>query len=408
VAKGRVFVTEEPRTLLALDVADGKILWRREITYLDSVPSAQKKQALEQREKGTRQKNKLRLEEQKLNRLKRNFRRSGGDDASSAALTAQSEVVSKLHNKLAELSQFFPPAPIDRLGSASSTPTLSDDAIFAIFGNGVVAKVSFSGQLIWARYLGKPLQQMKGYYRGQAASPVLVDDTVIVPLNHLYGLSATSGDTLWKGDVYQDYGSPVVISKYQTHLVVTPSGTVINVEDGKVVADSLGLVFYSSPVVSDTYVYFVGSREDNELIRYFSAANIQFSAIGQISTKKLWTTQGTRGKTYSSPLFWDGLLYSAGEAADLTIWDTKTGKMTASQLFPSELDPVENQYPSPAYAGGFIFLTNNAGITAVLKPGRSPKTIDINFLEPIRSSLTFSENRIYARTLESIFCLAKK
>jgi len=408
VVGNQVFVTAEPRTLMALNAEDGTILWEREITFVDSQPPSKQERLAKQRKEALLLIEELAGEETKLNILKAKARKSRVNPELTASLSAQSLKVNEMTAKLDRLQKFRPPEALPVVGSASSTPVVYDGAIFAIFGNGVVAKVSFSGELIWARFLGKPMQTMHGYFRGQAASPRIIGDRLIVPLNHLYALSCEDGSTLWKSESYDDFGTPAVVKVGERHVVVTPSGLVVNSADGEVLGRDLAGIFYASPIVAGRVVYFVGSQEDHKMDRHFTALEIIDGAGSAPSVRQLRQKRIDTGSNHSSPLFLNDLVYSIDKSGKLMIYSASEGKLISKEFLDERLPSSSLYYPSPAYAGGHIYITNNDGMTGVFTPGLQSKAVSFNPLKPMRSSLVFVGDRIFARTKESVFCIREK
>ena len=408
VVGDRVFVTAEPRTLMALNAMDGRLLWEREITFVDSQATGRREWMMKQREEALKLGEALIKEEQQLNILKGKARKARKNTDLMSALNAQSLKVNDMRAKLEKLQKFRPPESLPVVGSASSTPLASEDAVFAIFGNGVVARVSFSGTLIWARFLGKPMQPMLGYFRGQAASPRIAGGHLIVALNHLYALSLEDGSIQWKGEVYKDFGTPAIVDLGDKQVIVTPSGLVVDATDGAVLARDLARVFYASPITSGNRAYLVGAYEDHKMDRHFSAIEILTGPEGKLSARSLWNIRSDRGSNQASPLLVQGLLYSMDKDAKLMIFSADTGKLLSKKTLHKKMPASTRYYPSPAFAGGHIYITNNEGMTGVFKPGLDYEALSFNPLKPMRSSLVFVKDRIYVRTKESAFCIREQ
>ena len=87
-----------------------------------------------------------------------------------------------------------------------------------------------------------------------------------------------------------------------------------------------------------------------------------------------------------------------------SVLDAKTGKI----IYEKKLDQLKaTTYPSPVLAGNYVLLSDEKGTTIVLEAGREYKETAVNVLEPFRSSPIFIGNRMYVRTLKSLYCIGK-
>lgn len=106
-----------------------------------------------------------------------------------------------------------------------STPTIHNGRVYALGATGVLQCLNGAdGTLVWSRDLLKdrkitPAQEAKNIAWGRAASPLIVDEMVIVPAGgpdaehcvSLLALNAATGDVLWQGGSSQvSYCSPQI------------------------------------------------------------------------------------------------------------------------------------------------------------------------------------------------------
>jgi outer membrane protein assembly factor BamB len=393
-------MTSEPLTVLCVDARDGRLLWKRAISYVDTVAAAAADGARQALEASAAIEAKLRERERELATQKRAVRKRGADAKARAELDALSKEVSALRASLQAYEYLRTPDAIPRMGSASSTPITDGRSLYAVFGNGVVAALSLDGALEWARWLGAPVEQMNGYHRGQGASPLLVGDRLIVGLNHLVAFSTADGRELWRGPRWRDFGTPAAASLGGVDVLLTGSGAAVDLRDGRVLADDLALLFYIGPVVDGDRAFFVGGGSDHLMQRAGAAYQLKSSG-GSVRFAPLWRRPLGAGTAYSTPLVHDGLLYAVSRDRELVVLDAAAG----TDIYRQVLDlGHEDVYSSPSLAGGRIYVSAG-GRTLVLKPGRQFAELARNELEDFRSTPLFVDDRVYIRGLTKLWCL---
>ena len=107
------------------------------------------------------------------------------------------------------------------------------------------------------------------------------------------------------------------------------------------------------------------------------------------------------GYGFSSPVIYEGLLYSTNDQNILTVLEIDTGKV----VYEERLSLQGAGYPSISLAGNRIYVSCDIGETVVLQPGREYKELARNKLEEFRSSLVFEGKRVYIRTAKHLFCI---
>ena len=203
----KVCVTIEPLSVVCLSTATGKQLWSHEVTYLDTVVAADRPRVAAEQAEAQRLAEALRSKERELNKLKRAMRKARGSGDARARSEALVAEIGPLKEQLDRFAYLRPPDPIDIMGTAPSTPLTDGSALYVLMGNGVAASLTLDGAVRWARHLGRPAQRMRGFHKGQAASPLLVNGVLVAPLNHLTGLDPATGKVLWtRAEPYLDFG----------------------------------------------------------------------------------------------------------------------------------------------------------------------------------------------------------
>jgi outer membrane protein assembly factor BamB len=192
LAGDRVFVLSDPALLIAVNAADGKILWQR------------------------------------------------GHGAADVGGAVGKQVSGSMPSY----------NPDGDAGSAASTPVTDGKDVYAVFANGVVSAHSVAGERRWLRFVEKP---KVGY--GFASSPLLAGDKLVLHLVDLIALDSKSGKEVWRLPLPAAHASPVATSLGGVDLIVHPAGTIIRVSDGKVLAEKLFHLTQSSPTIDEGVIY---------------------------------------------------------------------------------------------------------------------------------------------------------
>ena len=287
-------------------------------------------------------------------------------------------------------------------GNVTPTPVSDGRFVYVTFGCGIVGCYDLEGQRQWLKYIEQP----PGTEFGRSSSPVLAGDKLLVNIHHLMALEARTGELLWQNQkVIEKYGTCAVMTVGGSKVVLSPSGHIVRLKDGAILG-AIPELQYVSPLIHGTVAYFVGA----------TTAAIEFTAptSDSIKTKTLWTTD-LEGTFFASPVRDQGLLFVVSNEGDLSVLNVSDGK----NLGTTELEipaatgrnnlPAANIYPSLTIASGHLFLSNDAGDTFVLVPGREYKEASRNHL-PAGSGGTpaFAAGRIYARAGEYLYCIGEK
>ncbi len=341
IVNDRIFLLSEPDKLLCLDLHDGKQLWKQENSVAVLFPEVPK-------------------------------------------------------------PEDPPPAPSAGCGYSAATPVTDGKFIYASYGTGVVVCYDLDGKLVWSRYLDLP--QPTQY--GRSASPILAGGKLLISLADLLALDPQTGKTLWKAEkTPPTYGSPAPAHIGDVDVVFTPGGACIRLTDGKVLARKLSEVEYTSPIVQDGVVYYLG--DPTVALKLPEKLGDEFKRVA------VWTSDELEGTFYASPLLHDNILYCASNEGNLYAADAKTGKIIYTKEIPirsalSAPDPA-NIYPSPILVGKNIFLANDVGQTLIFACDKEYKEVAINKTDKGSGACPLPHGQtLFLRGGTVLYCIGRK
>jgi len=287
-------------------------------------------------------------------------------------------------------------------GFATPTPVTDGCHVFVSYGTGVVTCFDLGGKRKWIRQF----QLKPSTAEGRSASPVLAAGRLVVSITHLIALDPATGETIWEQKKAEAaYGTPVAAKIGDEAVIVTPTGRALRLSDGKVLLKDMAYADNTSPVVTGGVACFVGGS-------VVVAVRLPDKVADEAKPKELWYADA-EGEFFSSPVVHDGLLYTMSNDGVLFIIEVKEGEIVFEDRLgniPSASTPeTANIYPSMAVAGGHVFVSNDAGTTLVLKPGRGYSEVAKNTLEEgAGGSHVFQGKRIYVRGGEFLYCIGEK
>jgi outer membrane protein assembly factor BamB len=282
---------------------------------------------------------------------------------------------------------------------ASPTPILDGDRVYVHFGAEGTAALSTAGAVLWKTTLAYESQH------GNGGSPVLYRDMLIVSCDgnggpddaFVVALDAKTGKTRWKKTrrppADQAYATPLVITVNGVDQVVAPGSyraTAYNPVNG----DSIWSVSYADgfsnvprPVFGKGLVFIATGFNQPTMIA------VRPDGTGDITRTHLaWTL--TRGAPFTpSPLLVGDDLYVVNDSGILTLVDAASGKIVWQQRLGG------NYSASPVFAAGRIYFQSEEGVTKVIAPGRTFRTLATNTLDgAMLASMAPLEGAIIIRT----------
>jgi outer membrane protein assembly factor BamB len=300
------------------------------------------------------------------------------------------------------------PTVHDKHNLASASPVVDGERVYAVFGSGQVVAVDMGGKLIWTRNLATEYGPFDIDW-GAASSPIVHRGSLIVVCYHqtasyLLALDARTGRHLWKTE------RPKGVLSYSTPVVVPgPQGEEL------IVNSSVGVESYDPATGGALWHFDEPSRfpipvaMHHQGVIYLSRgyrsgpyAAIRPGGRGDISrTHVVWHVP-TGAPYISSLVYYDGLLYMAGDVGVITCVDAGTG----AQVWRERLGGIYTA--SPVAGDGKIYLLSESGETLVLRAGRTPEVLARNRIDGrVLASPAISGGRIFIRTDDHVVAVGR-
>ncbi|MGV3484692.1 MAG: PQQ-binding-like beta-propeller repeat protein [Planctomycetaceae bacterium] len=312
-----------------------------------------------------------------------------------------------------EVHRQVPGAKRDQNSYATPTPVSDGERVYATFHDGTIVAVGFDGKLVWKN-------EDVGFYslHGLGASPILVDDVIIMPFDGssreeervgwkepwdqavVLAIDKETGETKWRGKrglSRVGHVTPITIDNGQT--IVSAGGDRVQAHDVKT-GDLIWSIYSQgegvtpSPVLGDGLI-FTSSGFEKPTIRA-----IRPNGRGDVTESHIAWEQ-TRGvPALPSPLYVKPHLYTITRDNILYCLEAATGDVVWLERLSG------NYSASPLLADGRIYITSEDGVTTVLEPGVQYKVITTNKLDgKTMASIAVSQGNFFIRAGDSLYCI---
>ena len=399
----KLFTCAEPCVLLCINKADGHILWQGESSYKEIELTDEEQARFEvERQQGAELKQQQSVLDKQSSALRKALKDGLAPKEETEKkledLRLQVEALRAQHLKLTTLNRYLEPGkgaggfhPTG--GYTSATPVTDGARVYVIFGNGLAACYDLEGNRQWLKLIEHPTAAY-----GHGSSPLLVGDKLLVHFADLVALNTRDGSEAWRVKITPGHGTPMHARIGDVDVAIHPSGHVLRISDGTILAKGLGSTGPNSPLVQDGKVFFVAGQ-----VRAYA-----LPALSDVASPwpQLWKGPNLKGGGYwfPSPVLHDGLIYAMNATSIFSVVDAQTGELVDER----RLDFGSGQsYPSLTLAGNRLFASSDNGTTIVLEPGREYKELARNTLETFRSSLVFEGRRMYVRTTARLWCIGE-
>jgi len=303
---------------------------------------------------------------------------------------------------------------------SSPSPVTDGETVWVLTGTGVVKAFDFAGNERWARNLVTDHGKF-GLNWGYASSPLLLDDLLVVQVLHgmktddpsyVIALDGVTGATRWRVERPTDakaespdaYTTPARLDTATGPQIVVSGGNYVTGHDPKTgrelwrggglnPSDAPMYRVVASPVVAGDLVY-VASRVTPFLV-------YRGGGSGDVTASHLaWSIE--RGPDVPTPATDGELLFVLRDQGTLSAYQAKSGK-------PAWVDQrvASGTYSaSPVVADGKVYVTNEEGVTTVVRGGPEFEVLAENRLDGYTlSSIAVSGGRLFLRTETSLYCI---
>jgi outer membrane protein assembly factor BamB len=306
---------------------------------------------------------------------------------------------------------------------SSPSPVTDGRHVWAMTGTGMLAAFDFAGTQVWVRDIQKDYGRF-GIMHGYAASPLLHEDALYVPVLHgmmtddpsyILKIDKASGKTIWRQErptrarfeSPDAYTTPALYKHAGGTEIVITGGDVVTGHDpatGAEVWRADGLNPYdednyrivASPVVHGELL-FAPSRERPLLA-------LTPGGKGDV-TKSHVAWSFNNGPDVPTPVTDGTYLYSINDRGIMYCLDVKTGKAVYG---PQRLRSATYS-ASPVLADGKIYITDEDGVTSVIKAGPEFSKLAENDLgQYTLSSIAVSEGQLFLRTDGFLFAIGER
>ena len=287
-------------------------------------------------------------------------------------------------------------------GYAVPTPCTDGTHVYALFGSGVLACLDFNGKIVWR----EELPRLKDRDPGICSSPILFEDTVILPGLQDKGLRALdkkTGKVKWEQETKfrSTMATPALIRIAGQLQLIHYAGNVqaLDPKTGDLLWTCKAPSGQASPVYG-AGVLFADHGRSGQL-----GVAIDPTGKGDVSkTHVKWETR-VEQVSGASGIAVDGHLYKASGAGHFRCWSLKDGTLVheikAQRVTPSA-SPI-------ATADGRIYWAS-PGRTYVLKASSKLEVLATNDLDDGAdyTSAAIAEGRIYIKGKVHLWCIGKK
>ena len=306
---------------------------------------------------------------------------------------------------------------------SSPSPVTDGKSVFVMTGTGILKGFDFDGRQLWARDIQKDYGAF-GLNWGYASSPLLFDHSLYVQVLHgmktddpsyVLRIDKKTGKTQWKverstaaiRESPDSYTTPALLRYGKTTEIVITGGDCVTGHDpatGKELWRANGLnpdndPFYrivASPVIFNEIIY--------APTRVRPLLALKAGGRGDVtSSHLLWST--SNGPDVPTPVTDGKYFYMVNDRGIMWCLDAKTGV----EIYGQQRLKPGTYSSSPVLADDKIYVTNEDGLTTVVKAGPKFEVLAENALNDYcLSSPAISNGQIFIRTALHLYCIGNK
>lgn len=311
-----------------------------------------------------------------------------------------------------------------RKGNMSSpSPVTDGKTVWVLTGNGAVKAFDFDGNELWARDLWKDYGRF-GLNHGYGSSPVYYDGALYIQVLHgmktddpsyIEKLDARTGKTIWHhirptdavSESPDSYTTPVIARQNGKPILIVTGGdyvTAHDLETGKELWRGGGMNpnnnpfnrIVASPLLMNGSVLVPTRVRPLQMFRLGGNGDITKSHL-------VWANEN--GPDVPTPVTDGTYVYIINDRGIVYCLDAKTGK----EVYGGQRIKPAIYSSSPVLADGKIYISNEEGLTTVLRAGPKFEVLAENPLEDyILSSPAISDGQIFIRTKSYLYCIGER
>jgi outer membrane protein assembly factor BamB len=291
---------------------------------------------------------------------------------------------------------------------ASATPACDGKRIFFPYQTDKEIRLlclTLDSQLVWDKALS-PYTSIQGF----SASPILYKSVVIVPTdgkdhNKLTAIQRSTGQLVWQVDIpadHESYASATLVhvaGRQQIILVGPDHFRSYNPDTGDMIwaCDGPAMCYVAVAVADKDIVYVTGGYPKKAMLA------IRADGAGDVTDTHVAWTSDNKASYVPTPLLHQGMIFVVNDRGLYRCYQAKTGQV----LSEKKLDGA--YYSSPVLAGDKILLFNKTGKAYIFKADQSLDILAENNLpHGAFATPVVCHNRIYLRSLKTLYCLGRK
>jgi outer membrane protein assembly factor BamB len=306
---------------------------------------------------------------------------------------------------------------------SSPSPVADGRRVWVMTGTGIIKSFDFEGDELWTRDIQKDYGRF-GLNWGYGSSPLLYDAALFVQVLHgmrtrdpsyVLRIDAATGKTLWRVErptparfeSPDAYTTPALLRYGATAEIVITGGDVVTGHDpttgrelwragGLNPSNDGGNRIVASPVVHGELI--VAPSRERPLLA------LKAGGRGDVTKSHLLWSFGS-GPDVPTPVTDGAYLYVINDRGIMWCLDARSGK----EIYGRQRLRSATYSGSPVLADGKVYVTNEDGITVVVKAGPAFQVLAENDLDDYTlSSPAISDGQIFIRTAKFLYCIGKR
>jgi outer membrane protein assembly factor BamB len=306
---------------------------------------------------------------------------------------------------------------------SSPSPVTDGKSVCVMTGTGILKCFDFKGNQLWERDIQKDYGRF-GLNWGYASSPLLFEDSLIVQVLHgmktddpsyVLRINRTTGKTMWRverpttapAEGPDSYATPTIVKVGNSVEIVINGGDTVTGHDpatGKELWRGNGFNpdgrmdnrIIASPIAVDGIVYAPTRVRPLQAFRAGGRGDI---------TKSHLVFAFQNGPDVPTPVTDGKYFYSFNDNGVVYCLDAKTG----AQVYGGKRVRPGTYSASPILADGKIYITNEDGVTSVVKAGPQFEVIAENDMNDYcLSTIAISDGQLFLRTAHGLWAIGRR